>query len=123
MQSVENFSPGKKILCNNNRNDSSSMISTNNVLELYMFINKYLKGLESFYNITKLALNHDSTKLISCKGSIRENTLDIKLNTTNYIIEQSSKVKVLGTFIISGLYNGVTYYYDSKVNYHLNEFM
>ena len=63
-----------------------------------MFIDKYLKVLESFYNLNKLALNYDNTKLIICKGSIRENTFDIKLNTTNYIIKQSSKVKVLGTY-------------------------
>ena len=80
--------------------------------------------LESFYNINKLALNYDNTKLISCKGSIRENTLDIKLNTTNYIINQSSKVKVLGTFIISGLCNAATVnMIISKVNYHLNKLM
>ena len=43
--------------------DSSSMISTNNLDELKGYINRYFKILEEYYNINKLSLNSDKTKL------------------------------------------------------------
>ena len=47
--------------------------------------------------------------------------MNIKLTTTNYTVEQVSKVKALGVFITSGLTNIVmTNNIISKVNYRLS---
>merc|ERR1712240_121605 len=49
-------------------------------------------------------------------------TLHIKLNTTNFVIEQAKKVKILGTYFSPGLCNIVNVnLIISKVNYRLNK--
>merc|ERR1712240_597215 len=48
-------------------------------------------------------------------------TLHITLNTTNFVIEQAKKVKILGTYFSPGLCNIVNVnLIISKVNYRLN---
>ena len=43
--------------------------------------------------------------MITCKPQLRDSVMNIKLTTTNYTVEQVSKVKALGVFITSGLTN------------------
>ena len=51
-----------------------------------------------------LTLNQEKSKfMIICKGSIRNKVNNIKLRTSNYVINQSVKVKILGVFISSSL--------------------
>merc|ERR1711955_164931 len=78
--------------------------------------------LECFYNINKLTLNSDKTSfMIICRANLRQYTIDIKLNTTDYIIEQAKKVKILGAYFSPGLSNIVNVNtIISKVNYRLN---
>ena len=53
-------------------------------------------------------LNSDKTKfLITCKPNMRNSTVNVRLNTTSYVIEQSNKNKILGIFITSCLCNNV----------------
>ena len=69
--------------------DSSNLISSNNIDQLDKYIDKYFKILENFYNLNKLTLNSDKTKfMVTCKPNIRCNTINRKLNTTQYVIEQ-----------------------------------
>ena len=83
--------------------DSTNMITTNDSQELQTYINKYFKILEYYYNTIKLLINSDKSKqLISCKPSLCSNTNNIKLSTSQYIIDQSSKIKVLGVYITAG---------------------
>ena len=69
-----------------------------------------------------LALNPDKSKLmIMCKNTLRKDTTNIKLQASQYVIEQSEKLKVLGVYFSSGMeqqpnINQII----SKVNYRLN---
>ena len=48
--------------------DSTNIISSNDVEKLQKYINNYFLVIESFYNINKLLINSDKSKLlISCK--------------------------------------------------------
>ena len=63
--------------------DSSNLISSDNIEEISKYIDQYFKVLEGFYNLNKLMLNPDKTKfMIFCKANLRNNTSNIKLNTT-----------------------------------------
>ena len=46
--------------------------------------------------------------MVICKTNLRPNTNAVQLNTTNYTIEQSKKVKILGIYVTSGLCNHTT---------------
>ena len=53
-----------------------------------------------------LTLNSDKTKLmVTTKARYRKSAETIKLRASNYIIEQVSKIKVLGIFITNTLDN------------------
>ena len=53
-----------------------------------------------------LTLNSDKTKLmVTTKARFRKSTESIRLRASNYIIEQVSKIKVLGIFITNTLDN------------------
>ena len=74
--------------------DSTNMVSTKSKEHLQEYINNYFVLLEKFYNINKLLINPDKSKLvIVCRPGIRERVKDIKLRTSNFIIHQSEKVK------------------------------
>ena len=86
------------------------------------YIITYFKILEEFYNINKLLINSDKTKLlVITKPGLRHLTSNITLQANKYLIEQSKKIKVLGIFISSGFNNIATINsIISKVNYHSN---
>ena len=102
--------------------DSSNIVSSNNTTQLQLYINKFFKVLEGFYNMNKLLLNADKTKLlITCKPKYRNSTAHITLQANQYTIQRSSKIKVLAIYIISGLTNTATINnVISKVNYRLS---
>ena len=81
--------------------DSTTMISTNDSKDIKTYIDNYFSILEHFYTINKLTLNQDKTKfMIIVKPNKRLMTTDIVLNTTDYIIRQVDKVKILGIFLL-----------------------
>ena len=80
------------------------MVSSNDAAQLQKYINNLFKILEQFYNINTLTLNQDKTKfMVICQASKRNLVNNIKLHTTNFIIELSSKIKILGIYFSSGL--------------------
>ena len=89
--------------------DSTNIIACTNSSDLQKYINIYFSILEEFYNINKLLINSDKSKLlIITKPAQRYLSSNIKLQTTQYIIEQTHKIKVLGIFITSGFSNLAT---------------
>ena len=89
--------------------DSNNVITSNDSTNISEYINKYFKLIEGYYNLNKLKLNPDKSKImISCKPSLRSSANNITLNTSDYIIEQVPKIKALGVFITSGLSNHAT---------------
>ena len=101
--------------------DSNNVITSNDSKNISEYINKYFKLIEWYYNLNKLKLNPDKSKImISYKPSIRSSVDNIKLKTSDYIIEQVPKIKALGVFITAGLSNHATInHLTSKVNYRL----
>ena len=86
--------------------DSNNIITSDNSSHIQEYINKYFKLLEGYYNLNKLKLNPDKSKLmITCKPQMREGTSDIKLVTNEYTVEHVNKIKALGVYIIAGLTN------------------
>lgn len=86
--------------------DSNNIITSENSKDIKEYINKYFKLLEGYYNLNKLKLNPDKSKLmIMCKPQMRKGTNDIKSITNEYTVEQVSKIKALGVFITAGLTN------------------
>ena len=102
--------------------DSTNLISAANINEVNLYIDKYFHILECYYELNKLTLNSGKTKfLVICKPNLRPNTNTVQLNTANYTIEQTKKVKILGIYVTSGLCNNATINdIISKVNYRLN---
>ena len=101
--------------------DSSNIIGAKNHIELEQYIQKYFKILEAFYNINKLRINPDKSKfMVVCKPKYRKITNNMVLVTNNYTIKQEPKIKILGTFLTSGLTNTATLnLMVSKINYRL----
>ena len=59
--------------------------------------------------------------MITCKPQLRNSINNIQLTTTDYTVQQVTKVKALGIFITSGLSNiAMTNNIISKVNYRLS---
>ena len=84
--------------------NSTNMVSSNNPNRLQIYINRLFVILEKYYNIDKLTLNEDKTKfMVVCRSNLRQNISNMTLMTNNYVIEQSSKVKILGIFFSAGL--------------------
>ena len=72
--------------------DSTNIIACKDNNKLQIYINIYFKILEEFYNINKLLINSDKTKLlIIAKPGLRHITSVIKLQANKYLIEQSKK--------------------------------
>ena len=69
--------------------DSTTMITTNDINNIKTYIDKFFITLEQYYKINKLTLNPDKTKfMIVCRPSTRHLTKDIVLDTTDYTIKQ-----------------------------------
>lgn len=86
--------------------DSSNIVSSNEIHQLQIYINSYFKVIEGFYNLNKLLINSDKTKLlISCKPKYCNVTSNMILQANKYVINQSHKISVLGTFITYSLTN------------------
>ena len=102
--------------------DSNNIITSDDSVGLENYINKYFKLIESYYNLNKLKINPDKSKImITCKPNLRESVSKVKLTTNDYIIEQVTKVKALGIFITTGLTNhAMANHIISKVNYRLS---
>ena len=101
--------------------DSLNVISSSNISKLQNYINDFFKLLENYYNINKLTINCEKSKLlVSCKGKYRNEANKIILRAADYIINQTSKIKVLGIYITNNLSNQATINnVISKVNYRL----
>ena len=77
----------KHYICNY-VDDSSNIISSKNVQKLQNYINDFFKLLEDFYNINKLTINSEKSKLlISCRNKLRENANKITLKASEYTIK------------------------------------
>ena len=60
--------------------DSTNIISTNNVEDIQQYINKFYELLEAVYNINKLKINNEKTELmIICKNKFRKATKHIQI--------------------------------------------
>ena len=99
--------------------DSNNVITSNDSTNISEYINKYFKLIEGYYNLNKLKLNPNKSKImISCKPSLWLSVNNITLNTSDYIIEQVPKIKALNIFFTSGLSNIANInYIISKENY------
>merc|ERR1711873_40346 len=86
------------------------------------YINDYYRLLETYYYINKLKINADKSKiLIICRPGHRLLTDKIQLTASNYTIQQSDSIKILGihytkTFDNTKNFNTII----SKVSYRLN---
>ena len=102
--------------------DSNNIITSDSPLGVAEYINKYFKMLESYYNLNKLKLNPDKSKLmIVCKPNKRQDISTISLVTSEHTIEQVTKIKALGIYITNGLTNqAMVNNIISKVNYRLS---
>ena len=86
--------------------DSTNIIATDDTNQLQSYINLYFSILEEFYNVNKLLINSDKSKLlIITKPNLRQFTNDITLQANKYLIQQSTKIKILGVFLNSGFNN------------------
>ena len=101
--------------------DFTKIIACTNFSDLQKYINIYFCKLDEFYNINNLLINSNKSKLlIITKPAQRYLYNNIEPQTTQYIIEQTHKIKVLGIFITSGFSNLATINtIISKVNYRL----
>merc|ERR1712030_59274 len=69
-----------------------------------LYINDFFLLLEKYYNINKLTINPEKSKfIIICKNKDREITKNVKLKTSQNIIDQSKKIKILGIYVTNGL--------------------
>ena len=102
--------------------DDSTNTNNNNINEMQQYINKHYKVLEGYYNLNKFQINADKSKLlIICKPVYCQYIRNVVLQANQYLITQSTKIKVLGIFITAGLSNYATVNnIISKVNIRLN---
>lgn len=98
--------------------DTNNVISTNNLDKLQPYINTYFELIESFYNINKVKINLEKSKLmIVCKAARWGNTYNIVINTDIKV----HKLKVPRMHIMSSLSNHTNVNNNiSKVNYRLS---
>ena len=73
--------------------DSTNIISCNNTQDIQLYINLYFSILEEFYDMNKISINADKSKLlIIVKPNLRQFSVNIKLKTNKYLIDQSKKI-------------------------------
>merc|ERR1712240_481525 len=84
--------------------DTNNVIYGNNAEEIEKYSNAYFKLIESFYDINRLKLNPDKSRLmVVCRPNRRGEIRNFVLKAGYYIIEQKEKIKVLGVLFTSGL--------------------
>ena len=89
--------------------DSSTMISTDEITDIETYIDNHFTILEDYHNANKLTHNQEKTKfMVVCKAASRYKTQKLVLNTANYVIEQCSKLKILGIYFTSCLSHAAT---------------
>merc|ERR1712240_711896 len=102
--------------------DSTNITSNTDHDILQDYINDFYRLLEVYYDINKLKINSDKSKiLVICKPTLRHMTDKIKLIASGHHILQSNFIKILGiyytkTFDNTRNVNNII----SKVNYRLN---
>merc|ERR1712240_606728 len=101
--------------------DTNNVIYGNNAKEIENYTNAYFKLIESFYDINRLKLNPDKSRLmVVCRPNRREEIKNFVLKAGDYIIEQKEKIKVLGVLFTSGLSSHANISnIISKVNYRM----
>ena len=101
--------------------DTNNIIYGNNAEEVEKYSNAYFKLIESFYDINRLKLNPDKSRLmVVCRPNRREEIKNFVLKAGDYIIEQKEKIKVLGVLFTSGLSTHANISnIISKVNYRM----
>merc|ERR1712208_27317 len=84
--------------------DSTNIISTTNTDTIQEYLNKFYRLLEAVYNINKLRINNDKTKLlIICKPKFRTNTKNIQMTSSGHKVKQVNKAKILGYTLSNNL--------------------
>merc|ERR1712240_111360 len=84
--------------------DTNNVIYGNNAEEIENYSNAYFRLIESFYDINRLKLNPDKSRLmVVCRPNRRGEIRNFVLKAGDYIIEQREKIKVLGVLFTSGL--------------------
>merc|ERR1712240_665009 len=93
----------------------------NNAEEIEKYSNAYFRLIESFYDINRLKLNPDKSRLmVVCRPNRRGEIRNFVLKAGDYIIEQKDKIKVLGVLFTSGLSTHANISnIISKVNYRM----
>ena len=76
--------------------DSNNVITSNASTNISEYISNYFKLIEGYYNLNKLKLNPDKSEImISWKPCLRSSVDNITLNTSDYILNRSQKLKHL----------------------------
>ena len=77
--------------------DSTNIITTNDHNTIQHYLNDFYKLLETYYDINRLKINADKSKiLIICRPIKRQYTDTIQLTASTYTILQSDFIKILG---------------------------
>ena len=102
--------------------DSTNIIASNDYSQIQNYINDFYKLLETYYDINKLKIKADKSKIIIiCEPSHKQVADTIQLQASSYTILQSDYIKILGviytkTFDNTKNLNSII----SKVTYRLN---
>ena len=73
--------------------DSTNIVSSDNITKLQTYINNYYLLLEAYYNSNFLKINASKSNLmITCKPRFRFLAKNIVLQASNYTIQQSTKI-------------------------------
>ena len=68
--------------------NTNNVIATNNIANIQPYIDSYFILIENFYQINKLIINPEKSKImIVCKAAERNETLKIVINTRKRVIE------------------------------------
>ena len=102
--------------------DSTNIISSDNIDQLQTYIDQYYILLTNYYDINYLKINSDkSTLLVTTRPCNRPITQDTRLTAGDYMIDQSDKIKILRLYYTNGLENGTNISkIIQKINYKIN---
>ena len=79
--------------------DSTNIISDKDHTKIQDYINDFYKLLEVYYDVNKLKINADKSKIVViCKPLLRHVTDNIILKASGYQIVQSDFIKILGIY-------------------------
>ena len=86
--------------------DSTNIISTNNIEDIQQYINKFYDLLEAVYNVNKIKINNEKTDLmIIYKNKFRKATKHIQIIASGHKVKQVAKVKILGYTMQNNLHH------------------